>query len=93
MPPDCVSIAVMVDDMQAYLVKAAGSGGSALMPPTGTPAGLMIGPGRIPGDAKDETVPCITDNNKSGRLNVGEDVVFGSLTMNSTIGIMRRLGN
>ena len=40
MPPNSVSIAVMVDDLQAYLDKAVGLGGSTLMPPTEIPGGF-----------------------------------------------------
>ena len=40
MPPNHPSIAVMVNDLQAYLDKAVSLGGSALMPPTEVPGGF-----------------------------------------------------
>ena len=40
MPPNTPSVAVMVSDLQAYLDKAVGLGGSALMPPTEIPGGF-----------------------------------------------------
>ena len=40
MPPNTPSVAVMVDDLQAYLDKAVGLGGEAMMPPTDLPGGF-----------------------------------------------------
>ncbi len=40
MPPHHPSVAVMVNDLQAYLDKAVSLGGSALMPPTEVPGGF-----------------------------------------------------
>ena len=40
MPPNHPSIAVMVDDLQAYFDKAVSLGGSALMPPMEIPGGF-----------------------------------------------------
>ena len=40
MPPNHPSIAVLVNDLQAYLDKAVSLGGSALMPPTELPGGF-----------------------------------------------------
>ena len=40
MPPNHPSVAVMVNDLQAYLDKAVSLGGSALMPPTEVPGGF-----------------------------------------------------
>ena len=40
MPPNHPSVAVLVNDLQAYLDKAVSLGGSALMPPTELPGGF-----------------------------------------------------
>jgi predicted enzyme related to lactoylglutathione lyase len=40
MPPNAPSVGVMVDDLQAYLDKAVGLGGTALMQPMDIPGGF-----------------------------------------------------
>ncbi len=40
MPPNAPSIAILVDDLQAYIDKAVGLGGTALMQPTDVPGGF-----------------------------------------------------